>query len=181
MDVKQLRKISGMTQKAFCDRYRIPMKTLQNWETDSELSSSRTCPQYVSFLLEKAVMEDFPVVKNLINSNIDDRHLTALKYAKEKISKSSLSKYVKDVILYGSTARGQAEFSSDVDLLMILDDKIKHSKRYNNVIVYLKGNISTDDYSLPEADLHVVFYETWNNNDNVYFSNIREEGFSIWN
>lgn len=181
MDVRQLRYLSGMTQKEFSTRYKIPLKTLQNWETDSEMPSSRKCPQYVLFLLEKAVMADFPVVKNLIKANIDDRHLTALKYAKTRIAKSPLSKYVKDVILYGSTARGQAEFLSDVDLLMVLDDKIKSYKRYDDVIKCLKGNISTDDYSLPEADLHVVFNESWENNNSAYFYNIRKEGFSIWN
>ena len=126
-------------------------------------------------------MADFPVVENLIIANIDDRHLRALKYAKAKIIRSSLSKYVKDVILYGSTARGQAGFSSDVDILMILDEKIRKYKRYNDAIRYLKGNISTDDYSLPEADLHVVFEDTWKNDNSAYLSNVRNEGFSIWN
>lgn len=157
------------------------MKTLQNWETDAEMPSARKCPQYVSFLLEKAVMSEFPVVQRIVKANIDGRHLKTLKYAKYKISKSALSKYVKDVILYGSTARGQAKSTSDVDLLMVLDDKIKNNKRINDAIVYLKGNISTDDYSLPEADLHVVYDETWKDNNNVYFSNVRKEGFSIWN
>lgn len=170
-----------MTQKEFCIRYKIPTKTLQNWETDSNTPSARKCPQYVSFLLEKAVMTDFPIVQKIIKANIDGRHLTTLKYAKDKISKSTLSKYVKDVVLYGSTARGQAKSSSDVDLLMVLDDKIKNNKRYNAEIINLKGNISTDDFSLPEADLHVVYDETWKDNNNVYFSNVRKEGFSIWN
>lgn len=176
-----LRLLSGMTQKEFSIRYRIPMKTLQNWESDSELPSARKCPPYVSFLLERAVTTDFPVVKKLIDAGIDDRHMAALEYAKDKIAKSSLSKHVIDVILYGSTARGHAEFSSDVDLLMILDDEIKDKKRYDDAIKYLKGNISTDDYHLPEADLHVVFDGTWKNNDNAYFSNVKKEGFSIWN
>lgn len=180
MEVKKLRYYSGMTQKDFSSRYRIPMKTLQNWESGTDAPSARKCPQYVSFLLEKAVMEDFPVVRNLITANIDDRHFAALRIAKDRIAKSSLSKYVKDVILYGSTARGQAEHSSDVDLLMVLDDKIKDNKKYNDAIVYLKGNISTDDYSLPEADLHVVFDETWKNSNSAYFYNVKKEGFSIW-
>lgn len=180
MEIKKLRHLSGLTQKEFSARYKIPMKTLQNWETGSGLPSARKCPQYVSFLLEKAVMADFPVVKNLIAANIDNRHFSTLEYAMERISKSSLSKYVKDVVLYGSTARGDAKPSSDVDLLLVLDDKIKNYKRYNDVITYLKGNISTDDYSLPEADLHVVYDETWKNNFNAYFFNVRKEGFSIW-
>ena len=181
MEVRKLRQLSEMTQKEFSSKYRIPLKTLQNWETGSGLPSARKCPQYVCFLLKKAVMSDFPVAENLIKAGIDERHLKALDYARNIIRKSSLSKYVKDVVLYGSTARGEAQPSSDVDLLMVLDDKIKDCKRFKDVITYLKGNISSEDYSLPEADLHVVFDGNWKENNDAYFSNIKREGFSVWN
>ena len=98
-----------------------------------------------------------------------------------KIRKSPLSRYVKDVVLYGSTARGQSKHSSDVDMLMVLDSSVKNYRKYNDWITYLKGNISSDDYRLPEADLHVAFDEKWKERGNAYFSNIKKEGFSIWN
>ena len=180
MDIKQLRQTTGLTQKEFSERYRIPMRTLQNWELNSNTSSARECPQYVSFLLKKAVMADFPVANSLINAKIDKRHFSTVEFAKERIKKSPLSKYVKDVLLYGSTARGEAKPSSDVDLLMVLDDKIRSRKKCNDWISYLKGNISADDYTLPEADLHVVFYDNWRENNSAYFSNVKKEGFSIW-
>jgi len=180
MDIKQLRQTTGLTQKEFSERYRIPMRTLQNWELNSNTSSARECPQYVSFLLTKAVMADFPVANSLINAKIDKRHFSTVEFAKERIKKSPLSKYVKDVLLYGSTARGEAKPSSDVDLLMVLDDKIRSRKKCNDWISYLKGNISADDYTLPEADLHVVFYDNWRENNSAYFSNVKKEGFSIW-
>ena len=77
-------------------------------------------------------------------------------------------------------ARGKAKPSSDVDILLVLDERIKNNSRYNDWISYLKGNISSDDYTIPEADLHVVFDENWRDNKDAYFSNIKEEGFSIW-
>ena len=181
MEIKQLRHISGLTQKEFSGRYKIPLKTLQNWETENDVPSARKCPMYVNYLLEKAIMADFPVARNLIEANIDERHLTAIEHAKSKIRKSPLSKYVKDVVLYGSTARGQSKHSSDVDLLMVLDKRIKNFKKCNDWIIYLKGNISSDDFTLPEADLHVVFDEKWWEQNDAYFSNIKKEGFSIWN
>ena len=180
MEIKQLRQTSGLTQKEFCTRYQIPLKTLQNWETDS-VTSSRKCPPYVALLLAKAVMSDFPVARNLLEANIDERHLATIEQAKSKIRKSPLSKHVKDVRLYGSTARGQSKHSSDVDILMILDNRIKNYKRTNDWISYLKGNISSDDYTLPEVDLHIVFDEKWKEANDAYFSNIKKEGFSIWN
>jgi len=126
-------------------------------------------------------MSDFSIVKNLLRADVDENHLTAIENAKTKIRKSPLSKYVKDVLLYGSTARGQSKPSSDVDILLVLDEKIKRRKQYNDWITYLKGNISTEDYTLPEADLHVAFYDSWMDNNNAYMSNVRKEGFSIWN
>ena len=145
------------------------------------MPSARKCPPYVSFLLEKALMADFSIVKNLLLANVDESHLTTIQHAKSQIRKSPLSRYVKDVVLYGSTARGQSKPSSDVDILMVLDEKVKNRKQYNDWITYLKGNISTDDYTLPETDLHVAFYDNWVENKNAYLSNIRKEGFSIWN
>ena len=181
MEIKHLRHASGLTQKEFSERYRLPLKTLQNWETENDVPSARKCPSYVNYLLEKAIMADFPVVRNLIESNVDERHLTTIEHAKSKIRKSPLSKYVKDVILYGSTARGQSRYSSDVDMLVVLDNRIKNHKRYNDWITYLRGNITPDDFTLPEADLHVVFDEKWREKDDAFFSNINKEGFSIWN
>ena len=100
--------------------------------------------------------------------------------AKDKIRKSPLSKYVKDVVLYGSTARGDSKPSSDVDILLVLDGGIKNNRKYNDWITYLKGNISSEDYTMPEVDLHVVLDENWDRKNNAYFSNIKKEGFSIW-
>ena len=180
MEIKMLRQTSGLTQREFSERYRIPIKTLQNWEADESLASARKCPQYVVYLLQKAIIADFPVAKNLLEANIDERHLAAIEHARAKILKSPLAKYVKDVVLYGSTARGQAKPSSDVDMLMVLDKAIKNYKKYQAWLTYLKGNISSDDYTMPEADLHVVFDENWDDNNEAYFMNIKKEGFSIW-
>ncbi len=41
--------------------------------------------------------------------------------------------------------------------------------------------ISSDDYNMPETDLHVAFGDSWKQSNDAYFSNVREEGFSIWN
>ena len=139
------------------------------------MPSARKCPPYVSFLLEKALMADFSIVKNLLLANVDESHLTTIQHAKSQIRKSPLSRYVKDVVLYGSTARGQSKPSSDVDILIVLYEKVKNRKQYNDWITYLKGNISTDDYTLPETDLHVAFYDNWVENKNAYLSNIRKE------
>lgn len=52
-DVKKIRAISGLSQKAFGKKYGIPARTIENWE-----SGEREMPDYVLDLLEKVVWED---------------------------------------------------------------------------------------------------------------------------
>lgn len=46
MTVKELRKLSGMTQQAFGDYFNIPKRTIQNWEAEI-----RQCPEYLLELM----------------------------------------------------------------------------------------------------------------------------------
>lgn len=53
MEIKELRMLSGLSQQAFSDKYKIPKRTIENWE-----GGKRKCPDYVRQLLERAVLED---------------------------------------------------------------------------------------------------------------------------
>ena len=53
--IKEIREYSGLSQAKFSEKYGIPKRSLENWE-----SGSRKCPDYVVFLLERAVKSDFP-------------------------------------------------------------------------------------------------------------------------
>ena len=46
MDIREMRKRTGMTQHDFAQRLGIPKRTVQNWET-----SERECPQYLKQLI----------------------------------------------------------------------------------------------------------------------------------
>lgn len=52
--VRLIRKITGLTQKAFGEKYNIPLRTIENWENGKSIP-----PVYVLQLLERAVKEDF--------------------------------------------------------------------------------------------------------------------------
>nr|DAM94883.1 MAG TPA: putative transcriptional regulator [Caudoviricetes sp.] len=54
MKFKEIRSFSGLSQQAFSDKYKIPKRTIENWE-----SGKRNPPEYVISLLERAVKEDY--------------------------------------------------------------------------------------------------------------------------
>lgn len=54
MNVKELRNLTNLSQQAFSEKYGIPKRSIENWE-----SGKRTPPEYVISLLERVVKEDF--------------------------------------------------------------------------------------------------------------------------
>lgn len=53
MEIKELRKLTKLTQKQFSEKYDIPLPTIRHWE-----QGQRECPEYVLDLLEFKVRED---------------------------------------------------------------------------------------------------------------------------
>lgn len=53
MEVKEMRKLLGLSQAAFGKKYNIPVRTIEQWE-----SGRRKAPIYVLELLERVVTED---------------------------------------------------------------------------------------------------------------------------
>ena len=189
-EIRELRRITGLSQKEFGSRYNIPLKTIQNWESDKDKEASRKCPPYVTYLLAKAVINDFSgcnlndKLDNLMAHGrlfLDSKREASIRFALDRISQSKLFPYVEDVILYGSTARNEASSSSDIDLLLVLNCNAKGQRDSNSWIIDLKGNISTDSIKDPEADLHITYGDSWKSGNQAYQRNIQKEGLSIWN
>ena len=68
MTVKEIRKITGLSQARFSKMYDIPRRTIEDWERGIS-----TPPAYLINLLERAVKEDFNVRKdNDMTINIKD-------------------------------------------------------------------------------------------------------------
>lgn len=61
MTIKEIRKLTGLTQQEFANKYEIPLSTIKQWESKPTASSYRNCPIYVNHLLERAVREDFQI------------------------------------------------------------------------------------------------------------------------
>lgn len=50
MSIRDIRDAAGLTQAAFCTRFCIPKRTLENWE-----GGQRICPAYLRLLLAQTV------------------------------------------------------------------------------------------------------------------------------
>lgn len=55
MTVKELRTITGLSQRAFGKKYHIPTRTIEDWE-----GGRRRPSETILYLLERAVREDYP-------------------------------------------------------------------------------------------------------------------------
>lgn len=59
MKIKEIRELTGLSQKAFAEKYRIPERSIVNWELPEGNKNHRECPEYVNLLLERVVKIDF--------------------------------------------------------------------------------------------------------------------------
>lgn len=108
------------------------------------------------------------------------RHYLALQYALDQIKKSGLSQFIEKIYLYGSCARGEEEWDSDVDLLVQLREEARKYPETKKQILLLKGAVSTDEIADPEADVKFVFGSEWENSSMLYYANVKKEGINLW-
>ena len=55
MNMYEIRTLTGLSQRAFADRYHIPYRNIENWE-----QGSRTPSAWILELLEFRVLSDYP-------------------------------------------------------------------------------------------------------------------------
>ena len=103
-----------------------------------------------------------------------------LEQAQRKIFTSKLAPYVRELYLYGSVARGEETWESDIDLFLVLDEPEGGRKELKKEILNLKGSISGDEMDDPEVDLKVVFGDAWKSSGQMYYQNVAKEGKRLW-
>lgn len=93
--------------------------------------------------------------------------------------------YVKQIWLFGSYARKQNRYNSDLDLYVVIDEKYNTPR--NKVL--MRNNCCSDDYTLPEPDIHFGIKEVEmykdsadfiDNSESLFIRNIKKEGVKLW-
>ncbi len=59
MNIKEIRALTGLSQVKFGEKYHIPRRTIEGWESNKDSPNHRECPEYTRELLERVVREDY--------------------------------------------------------------------------------------------------------------------------
>ena len=110
---------------------------------------------------------------NLENNNILNRHEKSLKYALD-ILKDKYKEYVDSIYLYGSYARKDHKYSSDVDLFICVREQTSA-----RVIANMRSDVVNDDYTLPEVEL-MISKSGLKSPSNCFDKNLKKEAILLW-
>ena len=102
---------------------------------------------------------------------ISRRHFDRLSDVLEKLKSLPVS----DVILYGSCARSEAKYDSDIDVI-VLTDNITHELQTQ--IRFLRSEYG--DGTGPDVDIHCYTKENYDKSETTYLKIIHKEGIILW-
>ena len=100
------------------------------------------------------------------------RQRDAAEYALRTIQSSCIRPYIKTIYLYGSCARGEEKYSSDVDLFLELSESFRSRPELKKYLYLLKSEVSSEELDDAETDLKIVVgdsYFDFAENDFQYF------------
>ncbi len=117
---------------------------------------------------------------HVIDSQVMRKTRYSIDYAIKKIKDSPVCPHVAKLYLYGSCARHEQNHNSDVDLFLELKNN-SNAHDLKDDIMLLKGSVTPPATEYPEVDMKVVIGNDWQNNDMLYYKNIRRDGIDIWN
>ena len=131
MTIREMRTELGDTQSEFADRYRIPFRTIQNWET-----GVRKPPEYIVRLLERQVREDL----------VNRRTSSLPKYDPKKVDLPRRENYIGSL----SWLRAVRDCIGE-DVVFALDQALMYQGsfggRNNEYIVWVYGDESLNRFN----------------------------------
>ena len=102
MTIKELRQITGLSQKAFGEKYHITKRSIENWE-----GGQRKPSETILYLLERAVKEDYKMTREkMIQILMADR------YTKKEAEKAIATKGFE---IYDDLSQAAEDFGMTVE------------------------------------------------------------------
>lgn len=149
MSIRDLRKLLGDTQSEFSERYNIPFRTIQNWE-----SGVRKPPEYIIDLLKQRINGDL-INKKAVSLPEYDPHKKNLPKRSDYVGAFSWLKAVKDclgediVFALDEALMCQGSFGGRSDEYIVWIYGNDKASRYNGVVV-IGNHISS--YNISEKN-----------------------------
>ena len=85
---------------------------------------------------------------------------------------------LRECLLYGSCARGTAEYRSDVDILVLVqEDWLEENRKITRM---LTTNCTMDDCTMPEPDIHTFGGTLEEKPNTVYWKIMKKESVSLY-
>lgn len=103
------------------------------------------------------------------------RHEQSLNFALDILCSDVYEPYIDAVYLYGSCARGNQRFNSDIDLLLQCSEKFTP-----DIGRKMRIDAMPDDWNLPEVELKFVMGEGWKTENDQFSRNLRKDGILLW-
>ena len=108
------------------------------------------------------------------------KHERAIAYALSQILRSEIRVYIDKIILFGSIARAEETFDSDVDLFLVLSDSVRDVPKYQKICRQLKVDVNGDELEDAEVDLKICIGDNWKYSTLTIYQCIRKDGISLW-
>ena len=108
-----------------------------------------------------------------------ERQKKAIDYAIEQIKASPLYPYVDTVYLYGSCARGEEKWDSDVDIFIQLKEEYREHPEMRYEMLMLISIATSPEVRDAEADVKIVVGDRWKSDNGLYYQNVRRDGIVL--
>ena len=104
----------------------------------------------------------------------------AIECALSEIKISDIAPFVESVYLYGSCARNEQTYGSDVDLLIELTPTFDKAEKKSVMISKLRGRLNNLGESMPEVEAKFVIGDKWKSDESLFYRNIRRDVRKLW-
>lgn len=111
-------------------------------------------------------------------NQLPQRFCKAISYAKETLMTSSFADHILQIYLYGSCATGKIKYDSDVDILIVVSDKMILNRELIQAFRILRSDLH-DIENMAEIDLRLISKTSWEKNDSFYLNNVHREGIQL--
>jgi predicted nucleotidyltransferase len=111
-------------------------------------------------------------------SGLHTRYRNAIIHAANTLMSSRLSKEIKHIILYGSCARGETCYDSDVDILVVANDEAIKNADVLREFRLIRGDLA-DGGDVANVDIKLMARSSWDKNDSIYLNSIHREGLYL--